>query len=360
MKKTLAIETSCDDTSLAIVSYDQWRFSVDSIIAYSQIEHHQPFGGVVPEIAFRLHSEQILALVKHFPADTIAAVDHISVTTHPWLGWSLLVGKTVAHMLGEHYNKEVIHVHHIYGHIFSLLLERDVKDLPFPWVVLTVSGGHNELYHIDKETGLSRDITDWMSNELHGESLIEPVLMLSDLTITKLWHTLDDAAGECFDKVARMVGGPYPGGQWISEQALKGKPHPDYRFKRILLGDHTWSYDFSFSGMKAQAYTLLRRICAEHGLSEWVESALQLEPQIIADICYEFQEAVCDTLAMKLAAAVKEFSPATVGIVGGVSANDRLYELAQSMLVGENVLRPTKKLYSTDNGAMIGVVGLLS
>jgi tRNA A37 threonylcarbamoyltransferase TsaD len=129
---------------------------------------------------------------------------------------------------------------------------------------------------------------------------------------------LDDAAGECFDKVARMLGGPYPGGFWIGQQATQGHAQPDYRFKRITLGmksEHNGSdgtYDFSFSGMKAHAYTLLRRICAQQGFPEGVEGIAQLDPSIIADVAYEFQEAICETLAMKLVSAVHEFSPATV------------------------------------------------
>jgi N6-L-threonylcarbamoyladenine synthase len=387
MLRTLAIETSCDDTSLAIVGYDNGNFTVEHIQAYSQIAHHQVYGGVVPEIAFRLHSEQILALVKQFTPESLHAVDSISVTTHPGLPWSLLVGKTVAQMLAHHYQKPLRHVHHIQGHLFSLLLERNEAELQFPWIVLTVSGGHNEIYHIERkpsETDLSWKSINWCVKDTWSELTHEEVglgvglnekatgLTLTDLTITKLWKTLDDAAGECFDKVARMLGGPYPGGQWISEQAAKGHANPEYRFKRITLGMKTgeWTawdegkYDFSFSGMKAHAYTLLRRICAQQWLVEGIEGISKLDQQIIADVAYEFQEAVCETLAMKLITAVQEFSPASVGIVGGVSANDRLLEVAQSMMTGaglsQKVLRPAKKVYSTDNGAMIGVVGLMS
>lgn len=140
MRKTFAIETSCDDTSVGIVTYDNGVFSVEKLLAYSQIADHQKFGGVVPEIAYRLHSEKIIHLLDEIGKDAIAQVDTISVTTHPGLGGSLLVGKTAAAMLGEHYSKKVLGVNHIYGHIFSLLLERNVADLPFPWIILTASG----------------------------------------------------------------------------------------------------------------------------------------------------------------------------------------------------------------------------
>jgi N6-L-threonylcarbamoyladenine synthase len=336
-KTTLAIETSCDDTSLGIIRYEDGFFHVDQLQAYSQIVHHQQYGGVVPEIAFRLHSEQILALLQHFPESIRQTVDSISVTTHPGLAWSLLVGKTVAHMLWHQYSKPVIWVHHIYGHIFSLLLERNVTDLQFPRVILTASGGHNEIYYV-------RPVGEILS--LNDRSHVK----LSDLTITKLWKTLDDASGECFDKVARMLGGPYPGGQRISEQALLGKPNSDFRFKRILLADNENSFDFSFSGMKAHAYTLLQRLERQWIAVQW---------QILYDIAYEFQEAVIDTLSIKLQQAAATYKAKTIWIVWWVSANDRLFEQANSIM-DNKVLRPIKKVYSTDNGAMIGVVGLLS
>ena len=372
-KTTLAIETSCDDTSLGIIRYEDGFFYVDKICAYSQIDDHQQYGGVVPEIAFRLHSEQILALLKQFSVDELQAIDSFSVTTHPWLAWSLLVWKTVAHMLWHHYNKPVVWVHHIYGHIFSLLLERNVKNIQFPWVILTASGWHNEIYLIDKEewTGSNNEKDSSLRSEWHvlndcnslsseWQCKSVPLLFewqydylpysLADLRITKLWKTLDDAAGECFDKVARMLWGPYPWWQWIGEQAKIGSPHPDYRFKRIMMEGNDNPYDFSFSGMKAHTYTLL-----QHLEKAWVS----LQWQVLSDIAYEFQEAITDTLTLKLQNAAMQYHVKTIWIVGWVSANDRLFEKANSLMSGA-VLRPIKKLYSTDNAAMIGVVGLLS
>lgn len=349
MKKVLAIETSCDDTSLAIVREENGSFFVDKIMAYSQIDAHQQYGWVVPEIAFRLHSEQILALLKHF-VDDMQSIDAITVTTHPWLAWSLLVWKTVAHMLGQHYKKPVIGAHHIYGHIFSLLLERNIADVQFPWVVLTASWGHNEIYVIDS----LRSVEDKHTNTWLLSSNDRSFDGLSTLQIIKLWKTLDDAAWECFDKVARMLWWPYPWGQWISEKALAWRPNSAYRFKRALLKEHDNPYDFSFSGMKSQSYNLLQKLD-----KEWV----QVTWQILHDIAYEFQEAIIDTLVYKLERAVEQYKPKTVWIVWGVSANDRLFLVAQEKIGWEYwvpVLRPVKKLYSTDNGAMIGVVWLLS
>ena len=194
MKKTFAIETSCDDTSVGIISYADGVFSVEKLVAYSQVQDHQKFGGVVPEIAYRLHSEKIIRLIEEVGLESISAADQICVTVNPGLGGSLLVGKTAAHMLGDHLQKKVLGVNHIYGHIFSILLERNVAELPFPWVVLTASGGHNEIYVINNKS---------VAND---ELLITNGPKLEDMEITKLGQTLDDAAGECFDKVARMLG----------------------------------------------------------------------------------------------------------------------------------------------------------
>ncbi|MEI6672823.1 MAG: hypothetical protein WCL02_05885 [bacterium] len=146
MVKTLAIETSCDDTSVGIIDFDGQIFTVDALLAYSQIADHQKYGGVVPEIASRLHFDKIIEVISALGLDTIKDVDFISVTVHPGLPGSLVVGKTVASLLSSYLNKPLVHVHHIYGHLFSLLLERKLSDIQFPLVVLTASGGHNDIY----------------------------------------------------------------------------------------------------------------------------------------------------------------------------------------------------------------------
>jgi N6-L-threonylcarbamoyladenine synthase len=135
--KTLSIETSCDDTSLAIVNNDNWMFGVDRIVMYSQIEQHIPYWWVLPEVASRLHSEKIVALIREIWLKNIEDVDFISVTTKQGLPWSLVVGRTAAYLLSEFYKKPLVEVNHIHGHIFSILLERKIEDLEFPLVVLT-------------------------------------------------------------------------------------------------------------------------------------------------------------------------------------------------------------------------------
>ena len=339
--KTLAIETSCDDTSLAIVSEENGNFQVEDILAYSQIQEHQKFGGVVPELASRLHSEKIIAILQSLGLERIKDVDFISVTTEPGLPGSLVVGKTVASLLGEFYQKEVVPVYHIWGHVFSILLERNIQDLKLPMVILTASGGHNDIYLIEDQSTQIPKKSDFPQWEYAG------------FKITKLWWTLDDAAGECFDKVSRMLWGPYPWGVWISEKARLWKPNPLVNFKRIFLAHE--KYEFSFSGMKSQVSFLLEKL-----KKDWVD----LTEQLICDIAYDFQEAVVEVLAKKLVQAAEEYWVQTLGLAGGVSANERISEVIRQLLDKKKLeisfLSPVKKLYSTDNGAMIGVAGLLA
>ena len=338
--KTLAIETSCDDTSLALVNYEDWSFKVEQLLAYSQIQEHQKFWGVVPELASRLHSEKIIALLQTIWFDKIQKVDFISVTTQPGLPGSLVVGKTVAYELGAFFGKEVVPVHHIVGHIFSILLERKPEELSFPLVILTASGGHNDIYLIEKrEDPESRQ--DFGSFEFSG------------FRITKVGWTLDDAAGECFDKVSRMLGGPYPGGLRISQKASLGKPNPLVQFKRIFLAHE--KFEFSFSGMKSQVSFLL-----EHLERDWIA----LTEQLVCDIAYEFQEAVVEVLSKKLIQAAEHFGAKALALAGGVSANTRLCNAIPELLSKKQLacpfFIPVKKVYSTDNGAMIGLAGLLT
>ena len=338
--KTLAIETSCDDTSLALVNYEDWSFKVEQLLAYSQIQEHQKFWGVVPELASRLHSEKIIALLQTIWFDEIQKVDFISVTTQPGLPGSLVVGKTVAYELGAFLGKEVVPVHHIVGHIFSILLERKPEELSFPLVILTASGGHNDIYLIEKRED-AESSQDFGSCEFSG------------FRITKVGWTLDDAAGECFDKVSRMLGGPYPGGLWISQKASLGKPNPLVQFKRIFLAHE--KFEFSFSGMKSQVSFLL-----EHLERAWIA----LTDELVCDIAYEFQEAVVEVLSKKLIQAGEHFGAKALALAGGVSANTRLCNAIPELLTKKQLacpfFIPVKKVYSTDNGAMIGLAGLLT
>ena len=348
--KTLAIETSCDDTSLAIVDNDVWVFNVDKIVMYSQIQQHIPYGWVLPEVASRLHSEKVVALIQEIWLENIQDVDFISVTTKPGLPWSLVVGRTAAYLLSEYYNKPLVEINHIHGHIFSILLERSAEDIEFPLVILTASWWHNDLYIVNKE--LNENLKDLYTEKVWP------------FFVTKVWYTLDDAAWEAFDKVSKMLWGPYPWWPWISSQALKWNPNENFGFKRIFLPlKDEKIFEFSFSWMKSQVLQLL-----SHLEKEWKT----LSEQDICDIAYEFQEATVETLWKRLIKAAKMYWARTIAIAWWVSANKRLAEYVQ-VLVDEwnnsdyaekkwlhvNFVHPVKNLYSTDNWAMIWVAWLL-
>ncbi len=338
--KTLAIETSCDDTSVWIINFDWQIFTVDSLLAYSQIQDHQKYWGVVPEIASRLHSEKIIEVIKNIGLEKIKDVDFISVTIHPGLPGSLVVGKAVASLLSSYFVKPLIHVNHIYGHVFSILLERNMTDIQFPLVVLTASGGHNDIYIVtDNEWWMMNN--EWWERKKFG-----------GYKIARVWYTLDDAAGECFDKVARMMWGPYPGWQRISDKALQWKSNSDLEFKRIFLSKD--AFEFSFSWMKSQVSGLLKAL-----EKKWTP----LTEELICDIAYEFQEAVVEVMVKKLIRAGIAFDAKTLWLAGGVSCNDRLRAYMQSYanekMPGVVCVRPMQKVYCMDNAAMIGVAGIL-
>lgn len=326
MIKTLAIETSCDDTSVGVITYDEGIFNVEKLLAYSQISDHIAYGWVVPEVASRIHSEKIIWILEKIGIDKIKDVDFISVTASPWLPWSLLVWISCAHMLWNFLDKKVYEVNHIYGHIFSVLIERSIDQIQFPAVVLTASWGHNDIYVL----GITTD----------------------KFEIQKIWYTIDDAAWECFDKVSRMLGGPYPGWAWISEKALKWKANQLVKINRIYLKAD--EYKFSFSGMKSKVFYLLKEL-----EEKWVE----LDEQLTNDICFEFQEAVVEMLSNKIIKALQTYDAKSIILAWGVSSNDRLYEYILQQIEKKNlwawVIRPAKKLYSTDNAAMIWVCGIL-
>jgi len=347
--KTLAIETSCDDTSVGIVNFDWQNFTVDSLLAYSQIDDHQKYWGVVPEIASRLHFDKILEVIKNIGLDKIRDVDFISVTTHPWLPGSLVVGKAVASLLSSYFTKPLIYVNHIYWHLFSLLLDRKSSDIQFPLVVLTASGGHNDIYVVN-DWELKIENWEWLERRSFGW-----------YRIVKIWYTLDDAAGECFDKVSRMLGGPYPGGQRIGEKALQGKPNSNVEFKRIFLSKS--GFEFSFSWMKSQVWSLLKKMEEDGKIARLEDGKLQIPEELVCDIAYEFQEAVVEVMVKKLIRAWIAFDAKTLGLAGGVSSNDRLREYLNEYWVSKiehwKFLRPVKKVYSMDNAAMIGLAGIL-
>jgi N6-L-threonylcarbamoyladenine synthase len=328
--KILGIETSCDETAAAVVEEvdDPARpWLVRSSVVASQVEIHREWGGVVPEIASRQHVRDICGVVERAMADaavTSADLGAIAVTQGPGLVGSLLVGVSFAKSLAAAWGLPIVAVHHLAGHIESLFLQHG--PLPLPAMVLVVSGGHTSLYDV-RTPGHYRAIG----------------------------RTRDDAAGEAYDKVARLLGLGYPGGPVIDRLAKGANDravefptarmtHPD-RNQPLQKGQ----WDFSFSGLKT---AVLRYVRAQG--EGW-----QPSPQEIADICASFQRSVVGALVDRTFAAARWYGARSVGIAGGVSANSRLR--ADAMAAGERaglpVFVPSIAL-STDNAAMIAAAGL--
>ena len=399
MKKhsTLAIETSCDDTSIWIINFDWNTFTVKKLLAYSQVQEHNEFGWVVPEIASRLHSEKIIAVLSEIGLDKIKNVDSISVTTHPGLPWSLVVWKTVASLLWEYFNKPIIPVNHIVWHVFALFLERNIHEIKFPMILLTASWWHNNIYHVTKDTKFQRPqsckgskgykVTKLQrSQRLQGPCSLKPIETYCNLlqpvetletycsplkpfvtlwnlfkhwiyNITQIWQTLDDAAWECFDKVSRMLWWPYPWWVRISEQAKLGKPNKKFELNRVRLSHE--EFNFSFSGVKSQINKIITDLnetncnnwntsptgrgtaCGGGGnFLETFETCSNLwNPWYIQDIAYEFQESVVEVLAKKLVRAALKYWAKTIWLSGWVSANDRLQEYILELLQNKQRLK---------------------
>lgn len=310
--KILGIESSCDETAAAIA--ENGKTVLANEIA-SSVVLHQKTGGIVPEIAARDAAEKILPIIERaFSTANLSwkDIDAIAVTNGPGLAGSLLVGIETARTLAFLHTKPLIPVHHIIGHIYANVLERE--EVIFPALVLTVSGGHNNLI-------LWRDFLDFA---LVGE-------------------TRDDAAGEAFDKVAKMLDLPFPGGPAIASLALQGDAKA-YKFPRPM--QQSGDLDFSFSGLKT---AVLYALAKEKHLNEKKK----------ADLAASFQEAVIDSLIFKLKQAAMRFGVREIHLAGGVSANRRLQEKT-ALLCRKNgwqLLLPVKPIYSTDNAAMIAAAG---
>lgn len=319
-KKVLAIETSCDDTSVAVVGSDGRVFAV---VSADQDLQHRPFGGVVPEIASRNHTLQILPLVDHCLKAcqlSFSDIDGLAVTSRPGLVGSLIVGVVTAKTLAWNYGLPVIGVNHLEGHLLAPFLKDDSHqppdDFDFPFVALAVSGGHSQLYLV-KGVG---------QYEVLGK-------------------TLDDAAGEAFDKFAKLVGLGFPGGVAVDRLAASGDPDA-HQFPRALKNDGTLNY--SFSGLKTAAQKVIA------GMSD---SELK---QALPDLCASYQQAIVDALMHKFGQAVEQQNVQRAIVTGGVSANS-LLRSAVSKWAAENtiqtVIPPIR--YCTDNAAMIGYAGIL-
>ncbi len=318
--RVLALETSCDETSAAVVSGSPAAPVLESLVILSQ-DIHAVFGGVVPEIASREHLTAVVPVTRRALADAgcgAADVDAIAVTHAPGLVGALLVGVSYAKSLAAALGKPVIGVHHMEGHLFATVLEHPEAQPPF--TALLVSGGHTLLL----------DVPAWGSYRLLG-------------------HTRDDAAGEAFDKVAKLLGLPYPGGRHIEREAKGGDP-ARFRFPRPMLhggqrpGDADY-YDVSFSGLKT---ALLLAVRASDDLE-----------RDRAHLARGFQDALIETLVTKTMRAAEALRRTRIVLGGGVACNGALVAAMRESAVrqGASVFAPSVRL-ATDNAAMIGAAAL--
>ena len=311
----LAIDTSCDDTSAAVIG--EGRQLLSNVVS-SQIALHQKYGGVVPELASRKHIESIVPIVTEalgMARARLSDIDGIAVTQGPGLVGSLLVGLSFAKSLSFATGIPFIGVNHIEGHLSAIFLEKEPPR--FPYVGLVVSGGHTSLYRVD---GFEK--------------------------YTRLGQTRDDAAGEAFDKVAKFLGLGYPGGPVIDRLSKTGNPKA-VRFPRPSLGKN--SFDFSFSGLKTAVVNYVRLHPAPpEGYPE----------DLLQDIVSSFQEAVVEVLVRKTLQAVHHQKLRRVVLSGGVAANSHLRQrmVQESSEQGVKVYLPSP-VFCTDNAAMIGVLG---
>ncbi|MBW9213169.1 MULTISPECIES: tRNA (adenosine(37)-N6)-threonylcarbamoyltransferase complex transferase subunit TsaD [Terrabacteria group] len=307
MAKILAIESSCDETACAII--EDGHVVLSNVVS-TQIDTHKQFGGVVPEVASRLHVEKISIVIKEAlekAGMSVQDVDAIAYTKGPGLIGSLHVGVQAAKTLAWMYKKPMLPTNHMAGHIYANAF---VKELKFPLLALVISGGHSQLV--------------WMKEEYSFE-------IIGD--------TLDDAVGEAYDKVSRVLGTGYPGGPVIDKLAKQGKEH---YFLKTPKTDGT--YDFSFSGLKSSVLQLIQR---EEKLGN---------PLVKEDVAFAFQEVAIHSLVDKTVVAIRDKKPAMLVLAGGVSANSRLREVMvekmQAFPETDLILPPLS--VCMDNAAMIG------
>mgnify|MGYP000031050360 CR=1 FL=1 len=326
-QRILGIESSCDETGVALVQLnEQGPPQLLSHALHSQIDMHQAYGGVVPELASRDHIRRVVPLTRQVMAEaglTLSDVDLVAYTRGPGLAGALLVGAGVACALATSLGKPMLGIHHLEGHLLSPFLSADPPE--FPFIALLVSGGHTQLMRVD---GVGR-------YELLGE-------------------TLDDAAGEAFDKSAKLMGLPYPGGPHLSRMAEGGREDA-FDLPRPML--HSGSLDFSFAGLKTAVRTHLVRL-------GWLDDAVALaDPAnraVLVDLAASTQAAIVEVLVKKSLAALKETGLKRVVIAGGVGANRLLREQLGRACQRRGVRVHYPELHlCTDNGAMIALAAAM-
>jgi tRNA N6-adenosine threonylcarbamoyltransferase len=319
LKRILGIETSCDETAAAV--YEEGKGLISSLVS-SQVEIHSRFGGVVPELASRRHLEMIHPIIEEALARAgmnLSAIEGIAVTVGPGLIGSLLVGLSVAKSVAYVQKIPFVGVNHLEGHTLAALLED--SSLTYPFTALVASGGHTHLFHVPAE----------------GEYRL-------------LGRTRDDAVGEAFDKVAKILGLGYPGGPIIEKVARLGNPQY-VRFPRGMTGNH--SFDFSFSGLKTAVHYHIEKLKAEG-------ADPQEDTQMQADIAASFQQAAIEMCAKTAVRAAKAMKSSRLVLAGGVACNNALrsFMLGLAQEAGMELYSPQPAL-CTDNAAMIAFAGWL-
>jgi N6-L-threonylcarbamoyladenine synthase len=324
----LGIESSCDETGVALVQYAEGSEQIPCLLAhalYSQIEMHQAFGGVVPELASRDHIRRVLPLTQEVLTTAncrLSDIDVVAYTRGPGLAGALLVGAGVACALGASLGKPVIGVHHLEGHLLSPFLSADPPS--FPFVALLVSGGHTQLMRVD---GVGH-------YALLGESI-------------------DDAAGEAFDKSAKLMGLAYPGGPLLARMAEEGNPKA-YALPRPLL--HSGNLDFSFAGLKTAVLVQSQKMIASEGVGTFDELPRGQQCNLAAST----QAAIIDVLVKKSMTALKETGLTRLVVAGGVGANRQLRAQLNEACAKRNVRVHYPELHlCTDNGAMIALAAAM-
>jgi len=304
----LGVETSCDETSVSVVKDGKEVLSNEVL---SQIDIHKEYVGVVPEIASREHIKGITYVFDKAINDAKLSyedIDLIAVTEGPGLIGSLLIGVNAAKTISLNYNIPIIGVHHITGHIYASNIQNDME---FPLIALVVSGGHTEL-----------------------------ILMKEHFSFEKLGETQDDAVGEAYDKIARVLGLPYPGGPVVDRLSRQGID--EYHFPRPMLD--TDDFNFSFSGLKSHVINLHHNMLQRNEIIN------------VENFCRSFQEAVTDVLVAKTIKAKNKYKVKQIVVAGGVAANSGLREKMKNSIIDIPVHFP-KMAYCTDNAAMIAVAG---
>ncbi|MCM0604951.1 MAG: tRNA (adenosine(37)-N6)-threonylcarbamoyltransferase complex transferase subunit TsaD [Xanthomonadaceae bacterium] len=327
MSFVLGIESSCDESSASVVEFDQHLFKVHSVSTFSQIDLHIPYGGVVPEVASRNHLETVNQMIDGAMkvwGGKYSDLDAIAVTNRPGLVGALLVGVSATKALSYCLKKPVVPVHHLEGHACSIFLDQSdtLNTIKLPLLLVVVSGGHTSMYII-------KTLPEFWEKDFLKHSLIG--------------QSRDDAAGEAFDKTAKLMGFPYPGGVWIDREAKGGNPHA-FTLPRALPQKSI--LDFSFSGLKTAASFVIQDL-KKKGTFESSKK----------DLAASVQEAIIDALFSKIKIAIHQYDCKGIAIVGGVAANSALRARLES-LKNIKIYQPLKE-YCTDNAAMIAAAGAL-